>query len=222
MKLFFKLSLVFSLLTLSLHAEREKVNISMVISGGVSLGAYEAGYNWAMIKMLHKVRKNGKLVEPHLRSITGASAGSINALLSAMYWCQKDSAPLNNVDDNLFYETWVNLGIEDLLIKSKDLENKNSLFTRKSLEEKGEIIIDHLKKPIFRKNCEVPLGVSVTKVTPIVEEISGIKVKNQNFSVPLVFKEKNGKGIVENKILPKSTAFYISIPGIEKDRHKTY
>jgi len=152
MKLFLKLSLIFSLLTLSLHAQREKVNLSMVISGGVSLGAYEAGYNWAMIKMLNKVRKNGKLVEPHLRSVAGASAGSINALLSAMYWCQKDSVPLHNsVDDNLFYETWVNLGIEDLRIESEDPENKNSLFTRRGLEKKGEIIIEHLKKPIFKK-----------------------------------------------------------------------
>ncbi len=219
-----KLPLLLSLFTLSTHSqsaniqveqnERGKLNMSMIISGGVSLGAYEAGYNWAMIKMLSEIRDNGKLIEPDLRSVAGASAGSINALLSAMYWCQKESVPLHNsVDDNLFYETWVNLGIEDLAIEGKDPTNKNSLFTRRGLEKKGEIIIDHLKKPIFRKGCEVPLGVSVTKVRPIVETISGIKVKNQNFSVPLVFKEKNGQGIVENKELPKSTAFYISIPG---------
>jgi len=61
MKLFLKLSFLFSLFTFNLHAEREKVDLSMVISGGVSLGAYEAGYNWAMIKMLNKVRKDGKL-----------------------------------------------------------------------------------------------------------------------------------------------------------------
>ena len=227
---FFKLSLLIpillSFLTLSLHAqpeenERGKLNMSMVISGGVSLGAYEAGYNWAMIKMLSKIRDNGKLLEPDLRSVAGASAGSINALLSAMYWCQKDTVPLHNsVDDNLFYETWVHLGIEDLVINGQDPTNKNSLFTRRGLEKKGEIIIDHLKKPIFRKGCEVPMGVSVTKVRPIVENISGIKVKNQNFSVPLVFKEKNGQGIVENKELNNSTAFHLSIPGIEKDRQK--
>ena len=225
-----KLALLLSLLTLSAHAqpadiqadknERGKLNMSMVISGGVSLGAYEAGYNWAMIKMLSEIRDNGKLIEPDLRSVAGASAGSINALLSAMYWCQEKSAPLNNIDDNLFYETWVNLGIEDLVIDGKDPTNKNSLFTRRGLEEKGETIIKHLKKPIFRKGCEVPMGVSVTKVRPIVENISGIKVKNQNFSVPLLFKVKNGQGIVENKELPKSTAFYLSIPGIEKDRQK--
>jgi len=227
MKLFLKLSLIFSLLTLSLHAQREKVNVSLVISGGVSLGAYEAGYNWAMIKMLNKVRKNGKLVEPDLRSVAGASAGSINALLSAMYWCQKDSIPLieedkllNNVDNNLFYETWVNLGIEDLVIEGQDPDNRSTLFTRKGLKEKAKKIMEHLNENIYRKNCEVPLGVSVTKVTPIVEEVSGIKIKNQHFSVPLTFKEKDGRAIIENKKMPPSTDFYISIPGIEENKTK--
>jgi predicted acylesterase/phospholipase RssA len=226
MKLFLKLSFILSLLTYTLQAEnnnteREQVNASLVISGGVSLGAYEAGYNWAIIKMLKMVKAYNPLIEPQLRSVAGASAGSINALLSAMYWCQKDSVPLkNHVHDNLFYETWVNLGIEDLRIQGHDTENKSSLFTQDGLRKKGDKIIAHLKQPIFEKNCEVPLGVAVTKVKPIVEEISGIKVKNQNFSVPLTFKEKNGQGIVENKVLPPSTAFYLSIPGIEKDRKK--
>lgn len=203
------------------ESNRKQVNFSMVISGGVSLGAYEAGYNWAIIKMLTIIKENSLLVDPNLKSVAGASAGSINALLSAMYWCQKDTIPLHNsIDDNLFYETWVNLGIEDLAIRGADPLNKSSLFTRKGLEKKGEKIIEHLKKPIFKKGCEVPLGVAVTKVTPIVEKIHGIKVKNQNFSVPLAFKEENGKGIVVNKVLPPSGDFYISIPGIEKDRHK--
>jgi predicted acylesterase/phospholipase RssA len=221
MKFIIKLSVIFFAFTLSLHAERIKVDASMVISGGVSLGAYEAGYNWALIKMITTVKEKSIDVDPELRSIAGASAGSINALLSAMYWCQKETVPLrNHVDDNLFYETWVNLGIEDLAIKGKDPENTSSLFTQKGLRKKGDKIIEHLKQPIFKKNCEVPLGVAVTKATPIVETISGIKVKNQNFSVPLTFKEKNGQGIVENKVLPPSTDFYISIPGIEKDRKK--
>jgi len=172
-------------------------------------------------KCLQKLKNNHELVEPNLKSVAGASAGSINALLSAMYWCQNDTVPLHNsIDDNLFYETWVNLGIEDLIIKGKDPKNKNSLFTRRGLEKKGEMIIEHLKKPIFKNSCEVPLGVAVTKVKPIVEKVHGVKIKNQNFSVPLVFKVKNGTGIVANKTLAPSSDFYISIPNIENDRHK--
>jgi predicted acylesterase/phospholipase RssA len=223
---FIKSSLLFIFLTHTVNAtsnenKRQQVNFSMVISGGVSLGAYEAGYNWAIIKMLSKVKANKELAEPNLKSVAGASAGSINALLSAMYWCQKETVPLHNhIDDNLFYETWVNLGIEDLAIEGKDPQNKSSLFSRRGLKRKAHKIIEHLEKPIFKKNCEVPLGVAVTKVTPIIEDIHGIKIKNQNFSVPLSFKEKNGKGTVVNKILPPSSDFYISIPGIEKDKQK--
>lgn len=221
MKIFFKLSLIFSLLILSLHAERKKIESSLVISGGVSLGAYEAGYNWALINIIKRVHEKDKKIDPVLRSVAGASAGSINSLLSAMYWCQKEFVPLHNsVDDNLFYETWVNLGIEDLFVEGNDPDNKSSLFTQKGLRKKGTKIIEHLKRPIFKKDCEVPLGIAVTKAVPIVETISGIDVKNQNFSVPLTFKVKNGQGIVENRVLPASTDFYISIPGIEKDRDK--
>jgi len=221
MKIFLKLSLVFTLLTLTLHAERKALKASMVISGGVSLGAYESGYNWALINMMKREKISSDHVDPQLKSVAGASAGSINALLSAMYWCQKESVPLkNSVEDNLFYETWVNLGIEDLMIVGDDPSNQSSLFTQDGLRKKGVKIIDHLKQPIFKKNCEVPLGVAVTKATPIVETVAGIKVKNQNFSVPLTFKEKNGQGIVENKKMPPSTTFFLSIPGIEKDRNK--
>ena len=215
---------LFLLLTLwssTLHAKRDQIDFSMVISGGVSLGAYESGYNWAVIKMLSKIRDDSKLADPELRSVAGASAGSINALMTAMYWCQKENVPLkNSVEDNLFYETWVNLGIEDLAIRGEDPDNKSTLFTRKGLEKKAEYILEQMNKPIFRKGCEVPMGVSVTKVTPIVEEISGIKIKNQHFSIPLTVKEKNGKLIIENREMPPSTDFYISIPGIEHDTKK--
>jgi predicted acylesterase/phospholipase RssA len=221
MKQFFKLALLFSFLTCTLQAELKEVNVSMVISGGVSLGAYEAGYNWALIKMLKREQAKGKIIDPKLRSIAGASAGSLNSLMSAMYWCQKESIPLkNSVDDNLFYETWVNIGMEDLVIKGEDPGNRSTLFTQDGWRKKGEKIIEHLNQPIYEKNCEVPMGVAVTKAVPIVEHISGLKVKNQNFSVPLTLREKNGRAIVENRTLPPSVAFYISIPGIEKESDK--
>lgn len=198
------------------------IDFSMVISGGVSLGAYESGYNWAMVRMLAKLKSMGSKFDPELRSVTGASAGSINALLTAMYWCQKESIPLrNSVEDNLFYETWVNLGIEDLIIKGKDPENKSTLFTRKELKNKASQIMEHMGKNIYRNGCEVPIGFAVTKATPIVEEFQGIKIKNQNFSVPFIFKTKNGRASIVNKQMPKeSTAFYLEIPGIEQDYTK--
>ena len=199
----------------------EPIDFSMVISGGVSLGAYEAGYNWAMIKMLSEIKSKNPHIDPQLKSVAGASAGSINALLSAVYWCQKESIPYeNSVEDNLFYETWVHLGIEDLMIEGEDPDNKSTLFTRKALRDKARKIMDHISKPIYNEGCEVPMGFAVTKVTPIIEEFQGIKIKNQTFSVPLTFKISNGKAKIVNQEMPPSTAFYLSIPGIEKDYAK--
>ncbi len=224
MKRLLKLSLVCSMLTAGLYAQDQgkELDISMVISGGVSLGAYESGFNWALVNMLKKMKKHDKMTDPVLASVAGASAGSINAMLTAMYWCQKESVPLlNKVDDNLFYSTWVeNLGIEDLSIRGNN-SNTSTLFTRKSLEESGQRILAHMNKPIYDKGCSVPMGVSVTKATPITEDIAGIKIKNQHFAVPLTFREKNGRVILENRYdMPPETDFYISIPGIESDGDK--
>ena len=200
---------------------RKAIDLSMTISGGVSLGAYQAGYNWAVIKMLSKMKESSIYINPTLRSISGASAGSINALLSSVYWCQKpDINTKNSVYDNLFFDTWVNLGIDDLIIEGHNKNNQSTLFTRKALYKKADKLMAHMNKPIYKKGCEVPIGFSVTKATPIVEEFQGIKIRNQHFSVPFTLKEKNGRLRIENRDMPPSTDFFISIPNIEKDYTK--
>ena len=206
-----------------IQQEKKPLDLSMVISGGVSLGAYEAGYNWAMIKMLSNIREQSQLVTPKLRSVTGASAGSINALLTAMYWCQKPKiTDTNSIENNLFYNTWVDLGLSDLIITNSKSDNNSTLFTRKKLKVKASEMLEHLAKPIYRKGCEVPLGFSVTKATPIITEFqsSGIKIKNQHFSVPVTLKEENGQLKLSNRAMPKSTDYYISIPNLEENNEK--
>jgi predicted acylesterase/phospholipase RssA len=200
---------------------RKPIDFSMTISGGVSLGAYQSGYNWAVIKMLSQMKRLSPVLNPTLRSISGASAGSINALLASIYWCQKPTINLkNSVDDNLFFDTWVNLGIEDLTIEGHNPNNKSTLFTRDKLREKAKNLMAHMNKNIYKKGCEVPIGFSVTKATPIIEEFQGIKIRNQHFSVPFTLKESNGRLRIANREMPPSTDFFISIPDIEKDYTK--
>ena len=95
---------------------------------------------------------------------------------------------------------------------------KAHFFTHKQFKKKR--CEDHRRlNGLSLKRILNAFGVGVTRTTPIVEMVSGIEVKNQNFSVPLKFNVKNGQGIVENRSVPPSTAFYISIPGFEKDRN---
>ena len=211
--------LIFCLLTiLQLNAKDIKIDASMVISGGVSLGAYESGYNWTLIELLKRLKASGKDID--INTYTGASAGSINALISAINWCQKDHIKnLNRVDNNLFFNTWVDIDYNDLIIRGKS-ENKTSLFKRDALIKKANSIINHMKKPIYKKGCQVDLGFVVTKAIPIEEDFRGIKIKNQSFNVILELYEKRGRLHLRNKPLNKPLLYQIQIPKINKDISK--
>src|SRR5688572_11771118 len=58
------------------------VPVSLTVSGGVSLGAYEAGY---LYYLSETIKLNPE--RTRLAVATGASAGSINALLAAIEAC---------------------------------------------------------------------------------------------------------------------------------------
>jgi predicted acylesterase/phospholipase RssA len=86
-----------------LNAQKKQEDFSLVISGGISLGAYEAGYNWALLKYMAYLKHNSKDIDINMRSIAGASAGAINTLMSSIAWCRKkDAMDINNtIEDNL-------------------------------------------------------------------------------------------------------------------------
>lgn len=111
----------------------EKRDFSLIISGGISLGAYEAGYNWGLIKHLNHLKHTQRDIQMH--SIAGASAGAINTVISAMAWCRDEQHldEKNLIEDNLFYRMWTQIDFEDLLIDKEfgtvDNQNKTSLFS---------------------------------------------------------------------------------------------
>jgi len=200
------------------QAQQLPLNFSIVISGGVSLGAYEAGYNWTLMHILSKMHNRKSVVAPELKSVVGASAGSINALLTAVYWCQReDVTELNTIDDNLYYHTWVDLGIEDLMVKEGEKENRSALFSRRVLRKKAQKIIEHIRKPVFREGCEIPIGIAVTKVKPIIEMTQGVRIKSQSFSVPLSFYVEKNRAFLRNKNMPPSSTNYLVIPGLDEN-----
>jgi len=200
-----------------LSAQPKEIKASMVISGGVSLGAYEAGYNWAIIKLINMLNKKSKLVKPKLESVAGASAGSINALISAVYWCQDKENDYNSVDNNLFYDTWTSIDIQDLTIHGTDKTNNSTLFTRHPLIDKANNILRHMQKSIYKKSCQIPLGIAVTKVHPIEEDFQGITMKNQSFVIPLKVYEKNGKLAIRNIVDKNYTLHTLTIPALDRN-----
>jgi len=95
----------------TLQANEAKKDFSLIISGGISLGAYEAGYNWALLKYMGHLKHHTKNPNVDLKSIAGASAGAINTLMSAMAWCRsKEEFDTNNhIEQNLFHDMWTDV-----------------------------------------------------------------------------------------------------------------
>lgn len=190
---------------------------SLTISGGISLGVYEAGLNAVIVDALRDgyIKSGGD--EFRLEAITGASAGAINALISAIRFCEQDDPGKTKrpyVYNNLFKETWQNVDVEDLLSEnSSDYDQlrldlgtekkqalKDSIFSRKTFVD----LINQLRQRVndgqFRENMQVKLAFMVTRSKPLGTMIKTTpesqKIGSQRFVIPLIAKTqritKNG------------------------------
>jgi predicted acylesterase/phospholipase RssA len=187
-----------------------RVPLALTISGGVSLGAYEAGLVWSFVQALRASRREGLGVD--LASVTGASAGSINALLAAALWCEADDEPRDRaVERNLFHETWLPVGFDELLPDDpRAYEKGDGLLSGLPLERQ----LAALQAFLFgsgarrlRPGCAVPLGFTVTRTEPEERDVSGLRSRSQRFAVPLLFEVTwDGKPRILRAHLPPDRA----------------
>ncbi|RLA42053.1 MAG: hypothetical protein DRR42_23970, partial [Gammaproteobacteria bacterium] len=171
------------------------LRISIAISGGASKGAYEAGLNWAILKLARESENlpspsGGQLRPVELASIAGASAGGINSILSGLTWCSLPEAEgglASRIDSNVFRDTWLRVDINALLPPWPDSEiylPDDALFSRRDYLDSAADLREQWHKKAYRVGCRVPLGVTVTRVEPQELTIGGIEVKNQRFYIP--------------------------------------
>src|SRR6266568_3094530 len=184
-------------------ADRENkptIPFSFAISGGVSLGAYEAGLNWGVVKYM-KLHKNDvadpKILPPKLMSVSGASAGRINALMTSVSWCVDktkidDGAVIDNVSDNLFRNIWLKVGIDTLLPKDphKYLPD-DGLLTRSAFTKELASLKNILAADVFKSDCSIPFGLMVTRTEPLDVTVNSLDIENQRFMIPVLFKVNN-------------------------------
>jgi hypothetical protein len=176
---------------------------ALTLSGGVSLGAYEAGINWALLKYLRSMAERDASVDgkvlPDVVAITGASAGAINTLMSAISWCvdpekvrSTDIATrhpelTNAVSKNLFFQSWIPIGKQELmpprtkegLYRPGDYYPSDGVLTRHAFTD----VIGRIAGIVgLRKGEQTAYGL------PIEEgERQGLSVFKEGCSVPLGF-----------------------------------
>jgi hypothetical protein len=126
----------------TLHAQEPKTGLEpmgIVVSGGVSEGAYQAGVMYALMKYLrlhqkwhqddpgsdypsrlagnHRAARPapglGSDLAPNFLVAAGASAGNLNSFLAALTWCAANPEDIKP-RENLFWDTWINLGWDKL------------------------------------------------------------------------------------------------------------
>ncbi len=168
---------------------------SIAISGGASKGAYEAGLNWAILKLIRESENlhslsGGKIRPMQLASITGASAGGVNTILSGLTWCslhESEGGITNRIDNNIFRDIWLRVDINSLLPPQPDSEiylPDDALFSRRDYFAAAEDLGEQWRKSAYRSGCRVPLGVTVTRVKPLDLVVDNIEVQNQRFYIP--------------------------------------
>ncbi len=196
--------LVFSSSASITSATEQQRRFSIAISGGASKGAYEAGLNWGLLKMMRNASKidsslMGQSHRADAASFSGASAGGINTLLSGIGWCslpQSKGGLANTIDSNIFRNVWLRPDVNRLLPPTADSEyysSNDALLSRHDLLLAASKLRQSWNTASFRPGCRVPLGVTVTRVIPDEFKIGNIEVQNQRLFIPFEARtEKDG------------------------------
>jgi predicted acylesterase/phospholipase RssA len=189
--------------TNSIPTRGDDPSVAMVISGGASLGAYEAGYMYALGEAL---KRQGI----RLKAATGASAGSGNALFSALSGC----TPLNDFPtQDLGYRFWLAQRFESLF-QPESSTAISALVATKGLTDLRKLLGEAWQSRL-PEWCDVSLGISVTRLVPLDVPLQG------RLTVPrqlLYFKVRiRGRGDslppeIHNTIVPGSGAPQLLLP----------
>lgn len=143
-------------------------SIGIVSSGGVSLGAYEAGILNEFLKA-----KRSQLPQD-LKVVMGASAGGVNGLLTAFEACSLNSD--NAQSEDLLWKMWIPVGLDEL--QSRD-SRVAGMFKRDAIAP----LFAEMRKlwnQGFDKKCNFVFGATVTRETPLVEELRpGLTINRQ-------------------------------------------
>jgi hypothetical protein len=135
--------------------DQSRFTIGIIVTGGVSLGTFEAGYLYYLSEF--------RALNPALlseRVFTGASAGSANAILALMSSC---SPPIASPRESGYWKIWVPLGYERLY-KPEDATPLSALSPQSFASAKAEI--KRFWDQGLDEHCDALLGVPSLRIHP--------------------------------------------------------
>jgi hypothetical protein len=166
---------------------------SLVNRGGVSLGVYEAGVNWAVLRLLKDLRDDPAVssrLRPDLYAAAGASAGAINGFIAGLFWCTEPGAfadpGTDALNSNLFRNSWRSIDVNKLIDHENDnLPEDDAAFSRVLVREVQAMLLGELESRDFRAGCEVAFGLSLTRSNPVLVSNAGVDIAQQRLVLPM-------------------------------------
>jgi hypothetical protein len=108
--------------------------LAITISGAVSLGSYEAGVLFEVLRALKENNISAPNEQIIIDVLTGASAGGMTAVTAAQKLLY-DAGALENPYDNVFYNTWVkDISLDRLLALEQGEKTGFSFFSSNAIE----------------------------------------------------------------------------------------
>jgi predicted acylesterase/phospholipase RssA len=156
---------------------------AIVVSGGVSMGSYQAGflYYYARALRFYDDQLGAPGAAPHsgaFQIATGASAGSINAFLAAVEGCLE---PELEPEKSLFFRAWSGIGLEQLIPKHPK-PSADGIFSEDAFSDAaGPIaLLERLWTPGKKWPtipCHTELGISATRLVPRRVNVIGDQIR---------------------------------------------
>lgn len=170
------------------------VPVSIVVSGGVSLGSYQAGFLYYLTEAL---RRRPDAVE--IKVLTGTSAGSINAVLTSLASCRPS---VRDPRESLFYRTWIPIGFDELY-QEADVTPRSALSRRAFGIAAAQL--QHELSAGIDADCTRHLGFTTTRIVPRRADIgvlSDIPLSEERFTVDVVGEGPGALPSLRSTVLP--------------------
>jgi predicted acylesterase/phospholipase RssA len=155
---------------------------ALVVSGGSSLGVYEAGllHAFTYARALSQERRPPAAAELPLRPVVvgGTSAGALNGFLTALALCRRpEPAPGQS-----WFRLWLEIDWNDLLAGAPERRVEvDARFKGAATRERLWKLLDQVKASWVPSDewvdCNVRLGAAVTHLTPRREKLADSSIK---------------------------------------------
>lgn len=197
--------------------------VSMTVSGGVSLGSYQAGAAWAFVYVL---RHRKEIVQMHdslrrvipdalidppsyqLDVLTGASAGNVNAVIGAIEYCEAQAG--DKPEQSLFWKAWTGIGYKQLMQGSPDADGP-APFSRAAFGPLWDTVRYEMAHHAPSPDCDIVLGLTTTKHHPhVISYVQGVEAPVMRFAGvfrvvgdanALAFAEPTGRHVLPGRYL---------------------